>query len=353
MSVNINDNGILRKIAGGTLYADLPIGAEIMYEGTAVPNGYLACNGSTFSQSEYPELYAVLGSTTLPNRSDYIIRAKMASMPLDFEKNLSNPNLLDNPWFTVNQRGLTTYSVNGYTVDRWKSINSMLTVGVTSDGLTLTNTASGRISFRQPLESASVRGKLVTISIMLSDGTIIYGTGTFPTTEGTFVVNFGTNNSIYAQVTDQDETCFAIVIGNGESWSIRAAKLELGSVSTLANDAVPNYTTELLKCQRFFYNIVAGATTVVGTGFALDTTRCRIAFNLPTRMRVTQPTITYSTSITVVGHGATHAVSAIDSVQVSNGNIQPLTLTTTGLVQYNTYIAAIDSGNTISISADL
>lgn len=85
MSVNVNDSGILRKIAGGTLYADLPIGAEVMYEGTAAPSGYLTCDGSTFSQSEYPDLYAVLGSTTLPNRSNYIIRAKYNVLPLDFE----------------------------------------------------------------------------------------------------------------------------------------------------------------------------------------------------------------------------------------------------------------------------
>ena len=32
---------------------------------------------------------------------------------------VSNPNLLDNPWFTVNQRGATAYTVGAYGVDRW------------------------------------------------------------------------------------------------------------------------------------------------------------------------------------------------------------------------------------------
>ena len=34
----------------------------------------------------------------------------------------SNPNLLINPWFTVNQRGVTSGQTNSaYTLDRWKA----------------------------------------------------------------------------------------------------------------------------------------------------------------------------------------------------------------------------------------
>lgn len=47
--------------------AILPIGALISYAGKTVPNHYLWCDGSTFDSSRYPELYAVLGSTTLPD----------------------------------------------------------------------------------------------------------------------------------------------------------------------------------------------------------------------------------------------------------------------------------------------
>ena len=43
---------------------------------------------------------------------------------------------------------------------------------------------------------------------------------------------------------------FAITAGC--SITLKAVKLEIGSVSTLANDAPPNYAAELAKCQRYF-----------------------------------------------------------------------------------------------------
>ena len=46
---------------------ELPIGAIIAYMGTTAPSGWLICDGSTYSASTYPALYAFLGSTTLPN----------------------------------------------------------------------------------------------------------------------------------------------------------------------------------------------------------------------------------------------------------------------------------------------
>lgn len=45
----------------------LPIGTIIPFAGKNTPDKYLFCDGSTFSKDTYPELYAVLESTTLPN----------------------------------------------------------------------------------------------------------------------------------------------------------------------------------------------------------------------------------------------------------------------------------------------
>lgn len=45
MSVNIYDktNDELKAIAGGTLYADSPVGSILPYGGTTAPNGWLLC----------------------------------------------------------------------------------------------------------------------------------------------------------------------------------------------------------------------------------------------------------------------------------------------------------------------
>lgn len=40
----------------------VPIGSVIFYLGTTIPDGYLLCNGASLSRTEYPELFAVLGT---------------------------------------------------------------------------------------------------------------------------------------------------------------------------------------------------------------------------------------------------------------------------------------------------
>lgn len=57
-----SDTADLTKVAGGTLYADLPIGSWIKNDMATIPSGFLK-EGDTISQSEYPELYAKYGST--------------------------------------------------------------------------------------------------------------------------------------------------------------------------------------------------------------------------------------------------------------------------------------------------
>ena len=60
------ENGQKKKRAlTGNGYG-LPLGAVIAYEG-AVPDGFLACDGSTYDTTTYSALYALLGVNTTPN----------------------------------------------------------------------------------------------------------------------------------------------------------------------------------------------------------------------------------------------------------------------------------------------
>lgn len=62
MSVNaVNSDGSLLRVAGGTLYADAPIGTISPFGGSAIPSGYLLCNGQAVSRASYKELFAVIG----------------------------------------------------------------------------------------------------------------------------------------------------------------------------------------------------------------------------------------------------------------------------------------------------
>lgn len=62
MSVNaVNSDGSLLRVAGGTLYADSPIGTISPFGGSAIPSGYLLCNGQEVSRTTYAALFAVIG----------------------------------------------------------------------------------------------------------------------------------------------------------------------------------------------------------------------------------------------------------------------------------------------------
>lgn len=177
---------------------------------------------------------------------------------------VSNPNLLDNPWFTVNQRGFTsTNSTNVFTfMDRWRIAWNPdgATVSLANDILTIDNSANANNScfINQRFESDDLVGKKCTVSVLLSDGTIYKGTNTF-TTEGGALRRFITSAStgvtfgVYCEYPSGGNLQLVIQVEPLKKISIKAIKVELGSVSTLAMDTAPNYTTELLKCQRYYH----------------------------------------------------------------------------------------------------
>lgn len=187
---------------------------------------------------------------------------------------ISNPNLLDNPWFTVNQRELTTLAATDakFFVDRWKIRNA--TADVVTDGIKITANGSTKYTyFTQYFNISDIKdllGKTITVSadikefvgenfkayvglkntttlnnnnngfaqIDFYDSGIITLTTTLPTefTNSYFTVGF------VLQAIDVELPYSGYII-------IKSMKLELGSVSTLAMDTVPDYGTELLKCQ--------------------------------------------------------------------------------------------------------
>lgn len=125
-----------------------------------------------------------------------------------------NGNLLVNPAFSVNQRGKSSYTETGYTVDCWKLTSG--TLNVVSGGVTLNGTLV------QILEYAA--GSDVTASVEMQSGEA-------------------------AASYDNASRQFTITSAGG---TIKRAKLERGTISTIANDAPPHPQQELAKCQRYY-----------------------------------------------------------------------------------------------------
>lgn len=225
----------------------------------------------------------------------------------------SNRNLLDNPWFTVNQRGFTSIvsaNNNDTTLfDRWKNANGgdtqSSTISLGSSGLTLTQntttTNPWQICLDQIMEENVISNKVITFSVLLADGTLIKSSGLF----NADIINeydISTNlKLVYGMWTYNGKVRARIGIRTPQSYSqsasvtIRAVKLELGTESTLALDTAPNYTEELLKCQRYYYPLS-------GKEFmGFKSSNYEVKVPLPTEMRTT-PTISLTgTSIGLTG----------------------------------------------------
>ena len=63
-----------------------PVGTVISYlfAATNLPTGWLLCDGSTFDQNQYPELYRMLGNkNTLPDLRGYFLRGLDATGKVD------------------------------------------------------------------------------------------------------------------------------------------------------------------------------------------------------------------------------------------------------------------------------
>lgn len=270
----------------------------------------------------------------------------------------TNPNLLDNAWWgsgeVVNQRGQSSVTLTGnsqYWIDRWTTTqyNGTATVGLGASGITITPSGSSMGYMRQVIPNGtSLDGKVLTASILLSNGTVY--SGTITRAAGTTQV-FLDSDGIYLALTNAD--MWYVRIGR-IARTIRAVKLELGTVSTLANDAPPNYAEELAKCQSRFFRLKLEGNKCYGIGFAESTTSVRLMIPVPSPMR-TSPTITVSGTPRLKGNGQVLVPSAYATNNVTNFNASVcVTVTTTGATQYAIYaLSTNDSSTYIDFSADL
>lgn len=231
----------------------------------ADPNRNYSCfigiqNGQTVSNLTF---YPMLRPASIED--DTYVPYSMTNREMTpYVQAISNPNLLDNPWFTVNQRGQSSYSgVAQYTVDRWHSANT-LTVDVSTGMVDITDSSSYWGYFDQYLEESIISliyGKTLTLSVLLEDGEILSETGTMPSekpSQNAYMiqmsnVNGGMNYQFtYEQNLDKWRVSCVNRPNTHNTKKVRAVKLELGSISTLAMDTAPNYASELLKCQRYY-----------------------------------------------------------------------------------------------------
>ena len=190
-----------------------------------------------------------------------------------------NRNLLDNWYFVgggsqdgdgkfpINQRGATSYTSNGYAIDRWK-IGTGFALTVNETGIAIdSGTQAQYTDFKQSLPNGLAAGKYVvsalinvtqvsgTVRLCIRDQNNLVKASTAITGSGLKLITV----NYTAETLDGHAVC--ILKNNAQNDHITAnliaIKLELGSTQTLAHqengawvlNEIPDYETELLRCK--------------------------------------------------------------------------------------------------------
>lgn len=194
-------------------------------------------------------------------------------------KKFSNPNLLINPNFEINQRGSTTYTT-GYTVDRWKVAGA--TLNAKTKTLSNSNSASG--TFLQSLENKPTGTFTVTLNVVSVTGTVKFSWKDGSTYKTGAVISKGLNTYTF---TASSLTWVGIDVASGASIQLDYMKLEQSSVAT--HFVTPNKAEELAKCQ--YYTVVFEPWRTI-----LNANTDSSVINIDTRCKMrTKPTISYIT----------------------------------------------------------
>ncbi len=282
-----------------------------------------------FNDNLYEVIAAITAGDALvayeddPTNANIKLADPVETQLLDLKGNLSNRNLLDNAWFTVNQRGQSSLNTTGYFMDRWTCVwnPDSATISISNGVVTINGGTTANTNLNQYPESDlvnTIAGKKVTISLLLSDNSIIHKTIVYPIKGASDITWDLTDFFVYVTNPSSGKPTLGLVARPNKTLSLKSVKLELGSVSTLAMDTAPNYQQELAKCQRYFQRIGKINSPSIGFGKtiavapAYSTSTVWMPFYLPVPLRTT-PTVTRIGRFLVTPSGVNAAVADTDN----------------------------------------
>ena len=252
------------KAAGISAGADgvlgIPAGQAATVYGISGTVYMLGTGSAQIISNDYSELPFKTSATSGGSGADEVARAAInahsgnAEIHVTAEDkakwnavNYSNPNLLINPDFKINQRGQTEYTAAGYTVDRWKilNVNANGTVSVVNDGIIASKNGTGNAYLLQEIECDYI-GKELTLTVCI-DGVMYNLTDVIPETGENASITIDNGKWYMTVVNSHLQICCRLTENTNV---INFVKLELGSAATLFTP--PDPATELAKCQRYY-----------------------------------------------------------------------------------------------------
>lgn len=205
--------------------------------------------------------------------------------------------------FPINQRGSTSYTSVGGSIDGW-DLSSGSSLSISSDYITIPY-ASGGNGVTQVIENGQLlAGKKVTLSAVCDNGYVsIYADGVFVGS-----IEAGGAGQIRKRFTSatfdipSGTTTLSVKIAYGLLWAV---KLEEGTACTLTTDlTAPNYGEELAWCQRYLAPI---KTSDLIHGISISGT---YYFDIPTHQQMASaPVLTDLLDLVLVANGGTERVT--------------------------------------------
>ena len=248
----------------------------------------------------------------------------------------SNPNLLINGDFRVNQRGESALTVAGgknqYTFDRWR-VNTgsgvTSTLAKNEKGMSITNTGGATLSQYFEDEFLQNKGRIATLSAKIN-GVVYSYTAEIGTSTNKLMsdinIRFIIGTGIYNG--NQEKFIRFTMYDANVTYNFEWVKFEISSIAT---PFVPRpYAEELALCQRFFVrfaNKSSSTTILLGTMFFGQTSYCWGLLNTPVPLRTTPTIISYSNLADLsVNSGSGGTPVNLSSLSVSNSSQNVLRL---------------------------
>ena len=242
----------------------------------------------------------------------------------------SNPNLLTNPDFRVNQRGMTAYS-SGYSADRWFIEGNKCSVRPNADGILITsaiNPDSNTHAFWQKIENPLAPGKYtLSLNVLEVSGVwsarirTVNASGDYVDSYYTSLLHKGVNK--VSVDLSESEYISAVSVGinkgteAGNSLKLAWVKLESGSLATPF--VPPDPATELAKCQRYLY-VLRGSLLRAGLAEAYSTSYALFYLYAPASFR-TVPSVSFENVVlSSTKDGSVYSEAASIQVRGCNSN---------------------------------
>lgn len=283
----------------------------------------------------------------------------------------SNPNLLINPDFKINQRGQTTYNETDYSFDRWKIYNTtvkQLGNGISYKGGSTTTNSLGTLEnyISQILENELNEEFTISVKVSSIVGSFRLeawkdGGGTLQGKDDLIGKKDITTNGIHTLTLDGSSAPLSIIrfgtTSQNGACTIEWFKLEKGKHATAF--VRPIYSEEYVKCMWYFQPI-----TGARSGYFSNE---RIYINIPevNSMRTSKPSVD-SSNITLEGWIYTGAnasaieVARSDITNATVDNYKELALTpSSGLLSklkqrgVSTISYVINVGGGINLDAEI